>query len=917
MQVHGLEARQGETAFAFLVLRFQRGTSRAELVDLIRHVASVIPDAEAVISELPDELDEPMRIVGMPWAPPEAGHAVEAQRRLFEASANRGVEEAWFFQTGTCLPSIHDAEDDQDDQDAEDAEDAVSSPRVPRAETTDDVSSRPDDDWGETGWGSQSQTSGEVSSSHDDDEVTRTQPISLDDPGDLADEDPDPPTGPRSLAVARAASVAETDDDDKLVWSHGAPQMVSTVRFPVDGYPAILEELDWEDFGIAFKLSGAAIPGEGTVLLGLHALWLAPYGGRHRNAAVTIDRAHHSAHLWVDRFAVPSSSADQVHHLLWVLSKLDEVIPVVHARFAGATMAQKYGGLMKEAGEPFVLGGNPLVGVHAEGGDAAVDAWLARQSAWSDEELAQMLRELAIDLVTTSSATNDDDGGDTGEHASDDDVASTTDRRLPTATAVIHLDDDDDDDDAAVAQDLGRHIARHAGEVLAVRAAAGLLDARVAARLRPVLMMQDKSAHRRCAVVDILGGLRDRGSVAALCQVVDDNPITSHLESIGREELLVKTATALGVIGDPAAIPTLIKLITAPGDHNDEARSAAADALATCLVATPEPRDVDDAVLAALLSTIQQRNDADENTRVHFAYGRLARVLTPARRDVAGQLLEDATSARDDVLSMLARQVALLLVRGGALDVSTANALRPLVHQALTSLDYNHEHTLHNIRAALRIAGELPELVDPEDLAWLTRFAEPDVREQAHALCAKLGMPLPFAPVFDRRAARSLADADIVRLINEPHVVGRAALVAEAGRRSLVSARGAILKAAHDVIGNARQGGAKLLDPESRLLEAAIAALRTEALGADVIALFDRMLRHSNYHVKWEVLQDPPLDERLVGGMFHVLAEKWGWQEKTAKQWLARLQGSPEYELERARAPHLLASDDDDDDDVN
>ena len=50
---------------------------------------------------------------------------------------------------------------------------------------------------------------------------------------------------------------------------------------------------------------------------------------------------------------------------------------------------------------------------------------------------------------------------------------------------------------------------------------------------------------RRCAVVDILGGLRDRGSVAALCQVVDDNPIKSYLESIGREELLVRTANAL------------------------------------------------------------------------------------------------------------------------------------------------------------------------------------------------------------------------------------------------------------------------------------------------------------------------------------------------------------------------------------
>jgi hypothetical protein len=89
--------------------------------------------------------------------------------------------------------------------------------------------------------------------------------------------------------------------------------------------------------------------------------------------------------------------------------------------------------------------------------------------------------------------------------------------------------------------------------------------------------------------------------------------------------------------------------------------------------------------------------------------------------------------------------------------------------------------------------------------------------------------------------------------------------------------------------------------------------LRERPLDADVIALFDRMLRHSNYHVKWELLQNPPRDERLIGGMFQVLAEKWGWQEKTANEWLARFQGTPAYEAERKRAP--LAKDDADDDD--
>jgi hypothetical protein len=242
------------------VLRLAQPMERAALVEVIRHVSPMIPDAEGIIAGFSDELDEAMQLVGMPWTPP-AREGVDAQHALIEGAAARGVEAAWFFQTGTSLPSV--------------------------------------------------------------------------------------------------------DDEDAEVWSHGPPPQRTDVPFPIDGY---LDELDWEDFGISFKLAGSFTPGERTVLLGFHALWLSPYGERYRNAAVTIDRRHHSAHLWVDEFAVPSSPKEQVGHLLWVLSKLHEVTPVLHARFRRATMAQKVGGLMGDTGEPFVLGGNPLIAVHEAGG---------------------------------------------------------------------------------------------------------------------------------------------------------------------------------------------------------------------------------------------------------------------------------------------------------------------------------------------------------------------------------------------------------------------------------------------------------------------------------------------------------------------------------------------------------------------
>ncbi len=68
-------------------------------------------------------------------------------------------------------------------------------------------------------------------------------------------------------------------------------------------------------------------------------------------------------------------------------------------------MSQKYGGTLGEAATPFVLGGNPLMAAYrAAGGDAAgdvaVDAFVAEPGDWTEAELAAMLRELAIEIVT-------------------------------------------------------------------------------------------------------------------------------------------------------------------------------------------------------------------------------------------------------------------------------------------------------------------------------------------------------------------------------------------------------------------------------------------------------------------------------------------------------------------------------------
>lgn len=919
VQVHGLDPMEGENAFAFLVVRLREAVDHDGLVRVLRYLAPLIPDAENFIGELPDPLEEPMRIIGMPWLPPDAGHATGAQRRLAEHADAAGIEAIWFFQTGTSLPSEDDGDEDAEEEDDDDEpvgragtsadEDAWARDRTSTKTRPVELLDEHDDDFDEPVVG------GEIGG--DDDDEADEDPAD-DDEDDLEDAD-------------------DLDEDDAdAVWTHGPPPQRMSVRFPVDGYPEILEELDWEDVGIAFKLAGPYVPGEGTVLLGFHTLWLAPYGGRYRNAAVTLDRVRHAAHLWVDRFAVPCSPEEQVHHLLWVVSRLDEVIPVVHARFGGATMAQKYGGLLGEGGDPFVLGGNPLIAVHAEGGEAAVDGWIAEQTLWSPREIGAMLRELAIELASPHDgdldADDDDENDDDGDEA--DAVDATFDAERVEARGDDGEDDDEgdddeddddsdedddsgeDDDDEAEGnedEDRGRQIAIYAGDVLRARAAAGKLDPRAADRLLPVLEQPEKFEHRRRAVVEILGALRHRAAVPALIRILDETTIKSSLDSIGKEGFVSATAAALGAIGDPAAIPALARVVAAAGSHNDKPRPIAADALAACLAAIPdtatERRSLDDAVLGELLTTIRERNDGELNAESHFAYGRIARQLPPERRAEARRRLLDADSARDDATAQLARHAALVLASPTADVDAPPRDLAPLLHEGLTSLDYDHDYTVRNLRVALRVAEVVPELVDPDDLVWLTRFAEPDIRARAHALLDKRGKPLPPAPTFDRRAARVLDDAELIHLIGEPHVVGRATLIAEAGRRHLHDAHRAIIDACHDVISRARQGGANLLDPDTRLLEIAVPILR-EHLDSDVIALFDRMLRHSNFHVKWELLQAPPPDERLIGGMFHVLGERWGWQEKTAKEWLGQFQGTPEYELERRRVGVLDVEDD-------
>src|SRR6185312_8996351 len=264
-----------------------------------------------------------------------------------------------------------------------------------------------------------------------------------------------------------------------------------------------------------------------------------------------------------------------------------------------------------------------------------------------------------------------------------------------------------------------------------------------------------------------------------------------------------------------------------------------------------------------------------------LAFGPLAEQLAPARRAEAARAL--AELAGDSLAAAAARVLA----------GEPVPELAELLHAELTTIGVDHDDTVQRLGAALDVAAAFPAYVRAADLAPITRFAEPELRARAHALLERLAEPLPAARSYDAEAARALDDDELIDAIARTHVIGRGALIDEAAERGLYAAHRAIVGACSEVIARARPGTARLLAHDARVLGAAIAALRAQSPDDEAIALFDRMLRNANVYVKWELLRDPPIDARLIGGMFHVLGERWGWQAGSAKRWLARFEGTP------------------------
>ena len=203
--IHGLGARQGDPAFAFFVLRMVAPVTRAQLLQVVQRVAPLLPDVDQYVAALPAELDEPVKLVALPWAPPEAGHAVDSHRRLIDGAGAAGVDAAWFFQCGTRLVAAASDRDEDDDDNEPTVE------PVERAATT-------DESWGDddgAGGSAQPIVSGELggdrtAAEEDEDDDDDDDDEDDDDDDDDDDEDKNEEGDERKRRFAMPSRVRST-----------------------------------------------------------------------------------------------------------------------------------------------------------------------------------------------------------------------------------------------------------------------------------------------------------------------------------------------------------------------------------------------------------------------------------------------------------------------------------------------------------------------------------------------------------------------------------------------------------------------------------------------------------------------------------------------------------------------------------
>ncbi len=408
MEIVGLEPRRSDLARGIVIARSAAPLDQAAQRALWEALgAAGVTEPSEAGSE--DEDDGRARQwLAAPWLPPSTDE-IEGQRAAFaQAAAVHGLDAIWCVKVETGIDGIAwldlaatealqpTAEDEAETSPADEvdaifeheAEVLYTAPDAPATDPALGPGEPPERD--------EDDDDEDDDDEEDDDEDDDDGDDDDDDTGDLADD-----------ALALASDLALESH-----WRNGTPPTEHSVGFPIERYPEIIDDYDWESFGIAVKLAGAPLPGEESVINAFFALWLSVYQDERvdefepfQRADVVHDRKHRSALMWVERFTVPATASDQVHFLLWIVAQINDILPLIWARFDSVDDAVKSRATGPAADEPFILAGNPLADRFRRQGEEAALAWAVAQSVWSRRELAGMLIEVALEHDPDDPAT--------------------------------------------------------------------------------------------------------------------------------------------------------------------------------------------------------------------------------------------------------------------------------------------------------------------------------------------------------------------------------------------------------------------------------------------------------------------------------------------------------------------------------
>ncbi|MDH5675910.1 MAG: hypothetical protein OEZ06_27550 [Myxococcales bacterium] len=155
--------------------------------------------------------------------------------------------------------------------------------------------------------------------------------------------------GAEILWSHEGAEGAEVGDDHEARFIGSPPPTTTETPFPVDGYPAILDDFDYNDFGFELRFESALDDDEQSLLSSSHSRWLEAYESDsstcYRNTGCEIADDRRSAFFWVDRFNYPGTVAQVVHHALWIARQVGTILPVKRVIFRPPDMDTKFGRL--------------------------------------------------------------------------------------------------------------------------------------------------------------------------------------------------------------------------------------------------------------------------------------------------------------------------------------------------------------------------------------------------------------------------------------------------------------------------------------------------------------------------------------------------------------------------------------------